>query len=262
MTDNELLEFWKGRKAPARPSQHMLTIYEAHINELGLDESGAWAILGCTPELRTLAGKYNRPLTCIDRNAQTYSAFRPLCEPPEQEKFVHSDWLETDLPLAFDLILGDGSMVMLPQDRHQGFIDSIHRMLKPGGYAIMKILSSENWPFKSAEEILDWFRANHRENLPMNSLRTHLGIQWMDWETMAINKDVYAEKLEEIYQNKIVTPEEYQDLLAFTMKTDLYCSDHNRFEQMLGDSFEILSIERPTDFFSSEYYPMYTIRKN
>ncbi len=260
MTDNELLEFWKGRKPPIRPSQHIMNIYEAHITDLGLEKSGTWGMMGCTPELRSLAGKYNRPLTCIDMNVQSYTALRPLCDPPEQENFVHSDWLAVDLPEAFDLILGDGSMIMLPQERHQGFLDSIHRLLKPGGYAIMKIMSSDNWQFESVEEILDWFRANHRENHPINYL-SHLGFQWMDWDTMTIRKDVYTEKLGELKRDKLITPKEYQDLLANRMTVDLFCSSHDRFVQMLGDSFEILDIERPNDFLCSEHYPMYTIIK-
>lgn len=77
-------------------------------------------------------------------------------------------------------------MIMLLHGLYQEFIDNIQSILKPDGHTILKIMSSDNWPFKSDTEIINWYRTNHMANSTMNSRYTHLGLQRMGLEAMSI----------------------------------------------------------------------------
>jgi SAM-dependent methyltransferase len=259
--DAEYLAAWQAMVPPARPSKEMLSLYESSMLNLNLDKMGEWALMGCTPELRSLAGKYQRPLTCIDINSNSYTALTPLCDPPEKEQFVQGDWLETDMPEAFDLILGDGPMVMLPQEQYPELIDSMYRLLKPGGYVITRILSDDDQMYASAKEALDWYRDNYKGKEPLACMLTDLWLICMDREAMAITKTDYVQWLNELYQDKIITQDEYKELDSPIMNVDLHCTNRQYLERLLGDKFEILSIEKPTDFVGGCYYPLYTLRK-
>jgi SAM-dependent methyltransferase len=248
-------------KPPARPSEHMLKIYDDSIHKQGLDISGDWAILGCTPEFRTMAGQYRRPLTCIDLEERPYTAFRPLCCPPEKERFLRSDWLEVDLPESFDLVLGDGSMAMLPRNSHQNLVDNLHRMLKPSGYTILRLLCQDASPFKSPEAVIHWYRDSYIGTLPLSSLRTHFMVQWLNLETLVMEPEIFAQEMENLYQRKVLTDEEYEEFKKFPLNVALTFTRKQEFESFLVNKFDIIDVDKPTDLLSGTFYPIYTLRK-
>lgn len=259
-TGSMLLALWQSMKPPARPSEDTMRIYETNILKYGLDKKGDWAILGCTPEFRSLAGRFQRPLTCIDKDSRPFSALEPMCCPPEDEILVLSDWLETDLPEHFDLIFGDGSINMLSKERHQGFIDSLHRMLKPGGIAMMRLLCYQD-DFSSPEEIIRWYRESCPNSLPLTSLRTIFAAQFLDLDTMVIEPKTYTTAMKELFQKKILTPEEYAEFQSFPMNVALNFIKKETFEAQLGNCFKILSVEYSKDLASGYCYPIYILQR-
>lgn len=260
-SDADYLTAWKAMVPPSRPSIGMLTLYEKSMLNLNSNKSGDWGLLGCTPELRTMAGKYGRQLTCIDINSNSYTALGSMCVPPEKENFVQSDWLETELSEAFNLILGDGPMVMLPQELYPALIDSMYRMLKPGGHVITRIMSSDDQMFTTAEEALDWYRNSYTGKEPLPCIISDLWLLCMNRETMAIKKTDYIKWLDELYKNQTITQEEYLQLDSPIMNVDIHCTNLQILERLVKNKFEIISIEKPTDFIGGCYYPVCTLRK-
>lgn len=260
-SDADYLAAWKAMLPPARPSVEMLALYEKSMLNLNSNKSGDWGLLGCTPELRSMAGKYGRSLTCIDINSNSYTALGSMCTPPEKEDFVEGDWLETKLPEAFDLILGDGPMVMLPQELYPALLDSMSRMLKPGGHVITRIMSCDDQMYTTAGDALDWYRNSYTGEEPLPCMLTDLWLLCMNRETMAIKKTDYIKWLNELYQNKTITKDEYLELDSPIMNVDLHCTNRQILEHLIKNTFEIISIEKPTDFIGSGYYPVCTLRK-
>lgn len=260
-TNAELLTYWQAKKPPARPSKHVTELYENSIIRLGMHQRGDWGIMGCTPEFRSFAGKYGRTVTCVDREEQPFQAFKSLCDPIPEEYFVAGDWLEVNLPESFDLILADGVMGMLPTERYQGFFKSIHRMLKHGGHAILRIMVCDDPQFTSPAEAIKWYRETYQGNLPLTSLRTHFLVHWADPATMLVEPAVYIRHLEELYQQKILTPEEYDTFINFQLNVPIYIAKQQEILSFVTDDFEIITIEKPTDLLSSRHYPIFTIRK-
>ncbi len=260
-TDAELLEYWKAKTPPTRPSRHAVELYEASLVRMGMHQRGDWAIMGCTPEFRSLAAKYGRPLTCIDREEQPYRALTPLCTPPENERFVKCDWLETELPETFDLILGDGIFGMLPPERYPEIFKSLQRMLKPGGLAIMRILVLDNPQFPSPAEAIRWYRENYRGNLPLTSLRTHFLVHWIDPDSKRIEPSDYEKHIEELYRENILTTEEYETFINYPLNIPIHIARQQELLSLLTDDFDIITIEKPADLLSSNYYPIMTIKK-
>ncbi len=260
-SDAEYLAAWKAMIPPARPSKEMVTLYESSMLNLNFDKSGEWGLLGCTPELRSLAGKYGRPLTCLDINSNSYTALGPMCSPPEMEQYVQCDWLETKLSEAFDLILGDGPMVMLPQEHYPALIDSLYRMLKPGGHVITRIMSCDDQMFSSAEEILDWYLNSYTGEEPLTCILSDLWMIFMNRETMAIEKTEFVKWLDELHRSNVITRDECQELDSPILNVDLHCTNRQILERLVADRFEIVSMEKPTDFVGGCYYPVCTLRK-
>ncbi|QRN85524.1 class I SAM-dependent methyltransferase [Clostridia bacterium] len=261
MSDAEYIASWKAMIPPARPSKEMLALYENSLLRLQYDQTGEWGLLGCTPELRTLAGKYNRPLACLDINSNSFTAMTPLCSPPKEETFVECDWLEADLPEAFDLILGDGSMIMLPQELYPPFLDNVHRMLKPGGHIITRLLSCDGKTFASAREAIDFFRANVKGKEPLVNMLTDFWILCLNRETMAIERADYSQWLNDLYHDGVLTKEEYLELDTPIMNVDLHCTSRERLKALVANKFTIVSIEAPTDFIGGHYNLVCTLQK-
>lgn len=98
-------------------------------------------VLGATPELRDIVLSHGHKLTTVDRDAIA------LAEKSQQMHYQHhpnetvliQDWLKLDFPPStFDVILGDGALTALPQDKQEILLDKLHEILKPTGYLLLR----------------------------------------------------------------------------------------------------------------------------
>ncbi len=258
---DNFLEYWKKMTAPVRPSADMLTIYEKYATRYGKHQNGDWGLLGCTLEIRTLANKYNRSLCCIDIDPLPFTCFRPLCHPPEAERFVEGNWLEVDMPKAFDLVIGDGSIAMLPLALHQKFLGNLHRMLRKDGLVFLRIQTSDDCAFSCYEDVLAWHRKEHAPSNINSDTRAFLQILWRDLGTCSIKPQDFNDRIEQLYQDNVLTAEEYQSFKAAPMKLDVIYTTKETFEGLCAPHFEILDVTKPADFNCSQHYPIYALRK-
>lgn len=260
-TPEEFAAYWEKLNPPVRPSNHMMAIYDRFLRQYGLHEAGDWGLLGCTPEIRSLAGEYGRSLTCVDRSALAYEAFRLLCQPSIDEQFIENDWVEAECPNEFDMVLGDGSVSMLLPERHRGFIQNLHSMIRPDGIALLRIQVRDGCQFDSPEELVSWFHKQEGQNSINTCTRGYLQILWADPETGTILPDDFRERIEGLYAQGILMESEYQDFKGQPMKLTVNFTTCREFEQLLAPYFEVLGVEEPNDFLSCEHYPIYALKK-
>lgn len=260
-TPEEFAAYWQKLNPPVRPSNHMMEIYERFLRCYGFHENGDWGLLGCTPEVRSLAAKYSRSLTCVDRSKLAYEAFRLLCHPPKDESFIESDWAEAECPDSFDLVLGDGSISMLLPDRHVGFVQNLHSMIRPGGIALLRIQVRDGCQFESPEKLLNWFHKQEGQDSINTCTRGYLQILWADPETGTIFPDDFRERIEGLYAQGVLMESEYQDFKGQPMKLTVNFTTRRDFEGLVSPYFEILGVEEPNDFLSCEHYPIYALKK-
>lgn len=80
---------------PARPSPAEVVQYEQAVLFFSAHEL-SWGLFGATPEIRSLAAKYQREILCIDKDKGVFETLRSLVNPQYQEKFICSDWLAVE----------------------------------------------------------------------------------------------------------------------------------------------------------------------
>jgi len=262
ISHTELAEKWKSFTPPARPSEATLAIYEKHITNEKVHVKGQWGILGCTPELRCLGGKYHRPVTCIDKNPLAYAAMGLLCEPSDVETYVHADWLDTQLEGQFDIVLGDGSMSMLSPGQHQLFLQSVHQMLTPKGLAVLRIHVSDNLQFKSPQEVFDWYRHSCPEVPVYKATKTFLSLLWLDPVTRKTPPHDLFRNIDALYHDGVITREEFEGFqFARSSATDVHYTEKAVFEALCEGLFSVEAVSHAHDYPSHAHHPVYALRK-
>lgn len=98
-------------------------------------------VLGATPELRDIVLAHGHHLTTVDRDpaASAEKSREMHYQHHPNEKIITQDWLEMHFPAnTFDVILGDGVLTALPQADQTKLLDTLHHILKPTGYLLLR----------------------------------------------------------------------------------------------------------------------------
>ncbi len=260
--EKRIAENWQKRLPPARPSKDIVDFYEqAAVDEAGGRSGMTWGLLGCTPEIRSLAGKYQADILCVDKNPVAFSAFRSLCEPSKKEKFMCSDWLEADLPEKFDIIFGDGSISMLPLEKHEAFLASVHRMLRRDGLALLRVNLAE----PNAEgpgEVFAWYRKNHSDRQIYYAVKPYLGVFCLDAGTMKVNSEKMEKLVRELYESGAINSEEAEAFeSAEKTPVEVQYTRKDLLESSMSLYFKIEDIYYAGDIFNNLHRPVYRLRK-
>jgi len=124
---------------PIRPSEAMMAVYERWIRRVAGGRPARMLILGSTPELRDLALALGVVPVACDHSRQIWETMGRLMQRKGAEEFLHSQWLEIPEDRPYDLVAGDGSLVMLQPEQIEPMIRKIARLLKPDGAAVLKV---------------------------------------------------------------------------------------------------------------------------
>jgi SAM-dependent methyltransferase len=268
----EKMDNWNIRRAanwhlflpPARPSGNEMSHYERVALSEGSSESDIWALLGSTPEIRSLASEHGKRLVCIDTNEEVYKVLHSMVNPASYaEIFIGSDWLHVDLPASIDIVFADGSINMLPPNKQEQLISATHRMLKPEGRALFRIHVVEPPTLSTPQEVFEWYRANRTTEPVFSATRTHLDMLWMDRETLCLNFSDFHRRIQALFDNQEITFEEYQaynSLLEYN-KIDLYYIRREQFETWCKGRFVIEEVIYGNDYSCKTNHPLYVLRK-
>ncbi len=257
----EILTRWQLMMPPARPSKGMVSIYDSALLAEAVTGDPVWGLLGCTPEIRSLAGKYQRKMLCIDKDPHIYSALLTICEPSDAEEFLLSDWLEAAITFKFDILIGDGSITMLPLPKHEALIYKIYQLLKPRGLALLRVHMVQPALFKSALEIIEWYRKTHVDKPLYLACKTHFDLLLMDPATLKVNPEDYKNQLQQLHDEGKITAAELDSSLHKHVRSELYYTTRERFEQTVSPYFTIESMHYPKDFPGHTNTPIFQLRK-
>jgi hypothetical protein len=248
---------------PARPSLEEVAHYERLLVSEGLTVRPAWVLLGCTPELRSVAARYRRELLCVDQNPRVFAVLRSMVKPQYRERFLCAEWLQAKVPGPVDVVFGDGSINMLPVSQHAAFLRKVDRMLRPGGAALLRVHLLGPARFSTPRTVFEWYRSNARHEPVFSATRTDLDMLWVNRRTGRLNFPQFHRNIRQLYEAKIIEPEEfeaYDRLLAFN-RINLYYTAREDFERLARRHFEIAGEYHGTDYTGSGNHPVYLLWK-
>lgn len=110
-------EGWKKINYPWKPSNTELGEISKFIKNIR--KSSRVALLGSTPEIRSLMAREKINLDVVDFSKRMYLEMDRICESKDNEIFINSDWIEYFLGKkgVYDLIVGDLIERLLPTKR-------------------------------------------------------------------------------------------------------------------------------------------------
>ncbi|HET8624793.1 MAG TPA: hypothetical protein VFM14_14610 [Gemmatimonadales bacterium] len=253
---------WHLFRPPARPSRAEVAHYAAVLAQA--PRQCAWGLLGSTPELRSLAAAANQPLVCIDRDEMVFTTLTSLVGVPNgEERFVCSDWLSARLNQPLSIVMGDGSINMLPPDRHGPLLATVYDMLAPGGLALLRVHLAAPPRFPDPAAVFRAYRSAGGGEPVFTATRTDLDMLWLEPGSLHLNfADCHA-RLERLYAQGVIRTEEftgYHQLLRFN-RIDFWYLARERFERLLAPWFDIEDIAHGCDYTLAAQHPLYTLRR-
>lgn len=259
-----MAERWRKILPPIRPSKKMVELYEKNILTAIQNKSNPiWGLLGCTPEIRSIAGKYNAQITCIDRDCNAYHAYKTLSNISRYEKFVCSNWLDLELREEFDIVIGDGAMAMLPIEDHAKLITNVHKMIKPGGFASLRIQSVSPLVFNTPEKIFEWYRKEKPNEPVYFATRAFLYALWLNPpHKLRLTNDEFFTNVQELYRKGIITDKEFEGLkdIKKSVVTIQYIT-REILDKLIFSLFEIESVDYAGDYLIHHDHPIYLLKK-
>ena len=250
---------------PARPSKDEVYHYErvAALSKC-MNGSDVWGLLGATPEIRSLAAIHQKKLICVDKNRDVYEILKNMVMPePYAETFIWSDWLDCELPSSIDVLFADGSINMLPPSKQEQLLRVTHNMLRPGGLALFRVHTIAPPKLSTPQEVFEWYRKNCPYEPVFSATRTHLDMLWVNNETLCLNFIDFHSKIKNLYENQIITDQEFQgyNILLSYNKINLYYIRREQFEAWCKNRFSIEDVLYAHDYSCSTSHPVYVLRK-
>jgi SAM-dependent methyltransferase len=259
--DQDKAKKWGQFTAPIRPSAE-----DVHNYRSLMENPMKTLLLGSTPEIRSLAHQYKHQLTCVDISPEMYHILEDMVFPKGSGEFVCSDWLAMNFNAPFDLVVGDGSINMLPHQTHERFIENIARQLKPAGLFVLHVHLVGEPKFQTEEDVFKWYRGTNQPILRATLI--HLYMLWIDQERrfVQLNVNEHLDKLDIIrrcYHQNILTEEEYQVYETMMLEDDvtIYFLKSEDFEHLINPYFAIESVLYAHDYGYAQSKPIYCLRK-
>ena len=129
---------WSKAHPPLRPSEAELAFYRKWFGLALPGRHGRLLILGSTAELRDMALQRGLRPTCGDMSRRIWEAMRALMNHRGPEDFICGNWLDIPEDQTWDLILGDGSLVMMPPESLDAFLCKLRRLAGDRGTVVLR----------------------------------------------------------------------------------------------------------------------------
>lgn len=227
-------------KPPLRPSEMDSEFYEKFARKFA-NKGADMLILGATPELRDIALKNNiLPVSC-DLEDNIFEAMTRLMKTSGKEEFIHSNWLDLKEDRKFDLIMGDGSLNMLPADYAEVFMKKIYNLLKNNGFFVHRFgITNEKMTLNHFKTAMQQYRKEKRKKrgkaLPIFSYVFMLA------ESLRNNyyPDLTSYDLFQQILFKDMLDEEKEEIEPFLIKNKSYHPKIKELHYIVTKYFEIL----------------------
>jgi hypothetical protein len=254
-------EVWGRLRPPARPSPGDVEQYEAALRaEVASGRRAACLILGATPELRSLAHRCGCDVVCADADRSMFETLRSMVQPAGPEEFLRTDWFELPGARRFDVVLGDGSVNMVPVGRHGELLGVLARVTRGGGAAVLRVHLRTAPTFASFEEILAWYRREHGDQPFFPTVRTPLYMLWMERRgTDTIDTGEIHRYLDSLRAGGVLTQEEFSSKAPTGLV--LHLPRAEAFECLASRWFAIERVRHGADYGFPDSHPIYVLRR-
>lgn len=245
---------------PARPSAAELELYDQAVITL----RGRAALLGSTPELRLLAWRHGLELTAFERSRAVFDVLRPEPVPAASETLVEGDWLHTlGTERAFDMVMADGALNMLPRERHAELLEGIAGLVRPGGTVLLRVHLRRPPRYGSAVEVFGAYRRGELAGPVFSATRTQLDMLWLDPVTSSVRFEVVAEELAALHAAGKLGDEEFAAYhhLAPYNRIELHYTSRVELEAMAQTWFDLSCLGSGNDYADHSQHPIYVLRR-
>lgn len=263
-------KLWHGSCPPWRPSGDDIAIYEKLAGE---KLRGSVLILGSTPELRDLAGRYSSRVTLIDiSHSMIYGMTSLLKEAnPINEVWVKADWCEAPLAAnSFDVILGDMPWWVLSVEQQKKLCDKTALLLKFDGILVTRIrIWDPNRKFDDTQTVLkkylEKFDVNpDQHKLIRNIMVSHLHDITANEEKKQIDRAKTKKFLLEVAEHLSNSRHKnfVREASTHLLSADWTSQTKEEIILIFAEKFVIINEKRAADY-DAEFYPiMKLVKKN
>lgn len=254
--DRDMAARWHRYRPPARPSASEVRLYE-ELMRVPADT----LLLGATPEIRSLAHRYGHRLTAVDMNAEVFAGLQRLVSPPGRESFVCANWLEMELGAAFDLVVGDGSINMLPPGEHVPFIERVAAHTRPGGLAALHVHLLVPPPLPTVEEVFR--KCGGGPGHIYEKTRHYLCLLWADPETGEVRNAACWHRLQQLRAEGVISEGDFaalREILEFD-RLSVFFIRPERFRELVAPYFSIEAKLVADDYASAWVKPLFLLRR-
>ncbi len=254
-------EFWEAiGEPPVRPSRDELIIYEKHFKKLVKGPRKRVLIFGATPELRDMALKWGTEVTSVDASWEMLNAMNLLMKQDwHQEIIIKADWLKTPLRSNYyDIALGDNYINMLHWSQFKPMIKETYRLLKPGGYLIVAMLSY--CPKEKLPPIETLIREYEAGRLSLGDLIAFADDNMRNPKTKMVCVDDKYKIIDKLYSQGKVKKETMKKMDPWRGPLVITKVDEEEFEDLYRPYFEFVAKEYGSDYQCCKYRPIYVLR--
>jgi hypothetical protein len=218
---------WK-TPVTVRPTREVLEVYERWIARTAERPGARMLILGSTPELRDLALAHGLvPVSC-DHSRVIWESMTAMMTRRGPEEFLLANWLEIPENRSYDLVAGDGSLVMLRPDQIEPMLRKIAALLSSAGVALLKV-GVRHRPF-AVKDFADAVAEYRRTRPPMSLFEFVLIL------VTELRSDRYVDwTLRELWERELfrhLTPDEIAGIRPCLLDARFYTPTRADFERM------------------------------
>lgn len=257
---------WTNYVPPARPSCSEIALYTQYLRKLQKKkrELIRLLILGSTPEFRDWGHQEGMNVTVVDYNRENYTVLGTFLRHKRAvEHFIESDWRSMHFDNTFDVIIGDHTIGVLPEQDIPKVLRSVAQALRRGGCFITKQYLRSGKKERTVETIL----RSYKHKFPNFNIQNVTVAEIVN-SCASRNHGLFDFKkaLEEIrvaWKKKIISGDEcqiFENLNWANMKFNLFVPTRAGWEVMIASFFDIHAIEHSQDVYSKET-PIYILQK-
>ena len=275
-TKEENLQIWEDNAAcwhasgpPWRPSKDDIRLYQKLAGE---KLRGSVLILGSTPELRDLAGRFSSRPTLVDISpSMIYKMATLLTEAnPSNEVWVKADWLDAPFPANFfDAILGDMPWWVLSVGQQHKLRDKAAELLKPDGILVTRI---RIWDSNRKSDDMRIVLKKYLEKLDSNPDQRELVQNIMVSHLHDITADEEKKQIDRAKTKKFLLESAeclsdpghkafVLEASAHLLSADWTSQTREELLAIIGKKFHPIAELYATDY-DSEWYPTIAFKKN
>jgi SAM-dependent methyltransferase len=259
---------WEIMPSPARPSLGEVAIFQKYLDSLRIGKEGKIKvlILGSTPEFRDLCNGERYEVICIDVNQPIYEALTLLQKKPNlKERYICDNWLTFKDKKKYNIILGDAVTAMFPLGLYTQFFENMSQHLVKGGLLAIRVPYQDNRFKVPIKKVMQNYRNIYKSKNVHIYTATYnfLVMNYLNKEKSSVTLSSLGQKIEDLYEYKILTKKECDELRLYykSLTLELSYPKEDFLRSTATKSLEYLAKEFSLDYLTSLSNPVFVFTK-